>query len=135
METPLNHQLSIIVLTPTVNIKMQPSLPLHLPFTGPIKKESMDLGTKSKLINSTNHNTLSSGKDQVNFEDLQIHLFGVITESLQKPPNKVLLEIAGSFHQLPLLPVSHLEFTISSRIPNIHMMVLSRCISTSEVKK
>jgi hypothetical protein len=93
------------------------------------------MGAKSKLINSTKDNTVSSGKDQVNFQEVKIHLFGAKTESLQKLPSKVLLEIAGSFRQLPLLPLSHLEFTISSKILNILPMVLSRCISTSEEKK
>lgn len=63
------------------------------------------------------------------------HPFGAEMESLQKLPNKVLLEIAGSFHLLLLLLVSQVELTNCSHKKNTLIMVLLRCTSTSEVKE
>jgi len=100
-----------------------------------INKEPVNITLKSKHIKITKANTVSPGKDQVNFQELQNHLFGVKMESLQKFPSKVLLEIAGSFHLLLPLPVSQVEFTTYSPIAHMLPMVLSRCTSTSEVKE
>lgn len=135
METTLNHQLSTANLELKVNSRIQLSQQIHLPFTGKIKLAPDNLEVKLAHINSTKSNTVLSGKDQANFQDLHTHLFGVRTESLQKLPNKVLSVIAGSFLLPLLLPLSHLEFTASSLILSILMMVLSRCTSTSEVRK
>lgn len=130
-----NHQLSTVNLELTVNLRIQLSQQIHLPFTGRIKLAPDNLEVKFQHINSTKVNTVLSGKDQANFQDLHTHLFGVQTESLQKLPNKVLSVIAGSSLLLQLLLLSHQEFTVSSLILSILTMVLSRCTSTLEVRK
>jgi len=101
---------SKIILTLTVNSKIQLSQLITLLFTLLSKKIPEMMEIKSKLILITKINTVLFGKDQVNFQELQTHLFGVQAESLQKLPNKVLSEIAGSFHLPLLLPVFHQEF-------------------------
>jgi len=58
---------------------------------------------KSKLTDIINNNMALSGKDQMNFQDHQIQLFGVKMEFLQKLLNKEVSEIAGSFLLLRLL--------------------------------
>jgi len=58
---------------------------------------------KSKLTDIINNNMVLSGKDQMNFQDHQIQLFGVKMEFLQKLLNKEVSEIAGSFLLLRLL--------------------------------
>lgn len=125
----------LLILTLTVNSKIHYSQLIALPFGGKFRKNPEQIIIKLKLIEITKINMVSSGRDQVNSQELQTHLFGDQTESLQKLPSKVLSVIAGSFHQLLLLPLSHQEFTVSSRIPNILLMELSKCISTSEEKK
>lgn len=127
--------MTMLILTLTVNSKIQPSQLIALPFGGKFRKNPAQIIIKLKLIEITKINMVSSGRDQVNSQELQTHLFGDQTGSLQKLPSKVLSVIAGSFHQLLLLPLSHQEFTVSSRTPNILLMELSKCISTSEEKK
>jgi len=126
---------NLLILILTVNTKIHPSQLIAPPFGGKVRNNPKQIIDKLKLIEITKINTVSSGRDQVSFQDIQTHLFGVKTESLQKLPSKVNSVIAGSFHQLLLLPLSHQEFTVSSRIPNILLMVLSKCISTSEEKE
>jgi len=58
---------------------------------------------KFKLTDIINNNMVLSGKDQMNFQDHQIQLFGVKMEFLQKLLNKEVSEIAGSFLLLRLL--------------------------------
>ena len=66
---------------------------------------------------------------------MENHHFGEVKVSLLKLPNKVLLEIAGSFPLLLLLLLSQRESIECSKIPNIPAMVPSKCSSTSEVRK
>jgi len=79
--------------------------------------------TKAKVL---------SGKDQMNLIT-PTHLFGVKMELLQKLPSKVILVIAGSFHQLQLLHLSQKEFIVSSGMKIIQSMVPLECGSKSEV--
>lgn len=131
----LHHRISIPNWERTANMKIHRSQLTPLPSIGVVKKVPHNSEVKFNSTNKLWDNPVLSGKDQLNFQDFQIHLFGVKTEFLQKLLCKVSLEIAGSFplHQQLLLFLPESKKCLS--ILNIPQTELLRSNSTSEVKK
>jgi hypothetical protein len=135
MVIPSNLQRSMKNSEEVVSTMIQLSQPTILPSTGVINLELEASVVKSVLMKITKINTVSFGRDQPSSQFPNHHHFGERMVYLQKHPNKVLSEIAGSFHLLLLLLLFPQEFTTSLLTMSIHAMVPLKFSSTSEVRE
>ena len=132
---PLEDQILRPILMPTVNFKIQNSQLIPHLFIGTVKRKTIPCKIKLVLTRNTKQRMASSGKDLLSFKITNIHHFGDPRVFYQRLPSKVLLVIAGSFHQLLQSLLIQRESIKCSKIRNIQRTVHSKCISMSEARE